>query len=158
MTTALPSTTQLQAFLYANIPACALLQVQVVAVSPTLILSLPHTLNHNHHHTIFGGSISLLATLAGWCQVHALCPSVQGNIVIASGTTDYLRPAKYDLFAQVMPLSSDEMLSVEQSLAKKNRAKIPLSVQLFSADNLKNACNSPNQVGKFAGKYMAIMP
>lgn len=158
MPTSLPTTAELQNFLYSNIPACALLQVQAVAISPTIVLQLPHAINQNHHHTIFGGSTSLLATLAGWCQVYTLCPTVHGNIVISSGKTDYLRPANYDLYAQVLPLSLDEILAAEQSLAKKNRAKICLTVQLFSAENLEQACIPANKVGEFHGIYVAIMP
>ena len=58
-------------------------------------LSAPFAPNVNHHGTVFGGSISALATLAGW--VHAFVAlrdlDPKPDLVVASSQIEYLRPA-----------------------------------------------------------------
>ncbi|WP_435931724.1 YiiD C-terminal domain-containing protein [Moraxella bovoculi] len=61
------------------------------------LLLLPYQGNTNHHQTMFGGNLSLAATLAGWAIAYENVPKVDGNIVIKSSQMRYPAPAPSDV-------------------------------------------------------------
>lgn len=139
---------ELQAFLYHNIPAAAALKLQVQESSRERVaLSAPFAANCNHHHTVFGGSISLAATLCGWSLVHVRYPEYHGKIVIQDGHTRYLQPATGDLSAVCEAEHPAAWAKCSDMLAKRGKGKIDVQCRLYSNGILAAA---------FDGRYVVL--
>ncbi len=139
---------QLQTFLHQNIPAAALLELAVSESSPDRVaLTAPFAPNQNHHHTIFGGSIALAATLCGWSLVHVRYPEYHGKIVIQEGHTRYLKPAVGDLLAVCEAGDEAAWAKCSDMLAKRGKGKIDLVCRLYSAGAL---------AAEFNGRYVVL--
>lgn len=137
---------ELQTFLYQNIPAARTLGIEVAECTPQAItLFMPHHLNLNHKNTVFGGSIALGATLCGWCAVHNNCPEAMGNIVIQTGETRYLRPATGNLLIRTQTENNPIWHQLHTHLNTKGTAKITLKTEMYSQEHL---------VAVFNGKYV----
>lgn len=137
----------LQQFLHRHIPATAALQLSVAQTQPTVTILAPHAPNRNHKNTVFGGSIALAATACGWAFVHLLCPEAEGNIVIQTGSTDYLKPAKEDLRAETVLPDEEALAHFHHMLAERGKGKITLTVNVYSGNTL---------AAVFQGKYVAF--
>ncbi|MEL7244006.1 MAG: YiiD C-terminal domain-containing protein, partial [Cyanobacteria bacterium J06573_2] len=67
----LPSTSEVESYLHEHIPLSKSMEVKVKQVDENgITLTAPLTPNINHRSTVFGGSVSALAILAGWTLVH----------------------------------------------------------------------------------------
>lgn len=64
-------------------------------------VSVPLAKNFNHCGTAFGGSISTLAIVSAWSLVYcnAVKYDICGDVVIASNSVSYVRPANGDVYA-----------------------------------------------------------
>ena len=139
---------ELQSFLHQNIPASAALSLGVKESSPQrVVLSAPISANRNHHHTVFGGSISMLATLCGWSLVHLNYPEYRGKIVIQESRIRYTRPAPADLSAVCEKSCSDAWQECSKMLAERGKGKITVTCILFS---------NGIEVAHFEGKYVVL--
>lgn len=139
---------ELQSFLHQNIPASAALSLGVEESSPQrVVLSAPISANRNHHHTVFGGSISMLATLCGWSLVHLNYPEYRGKIVIQESRIRYTRPAPADLSAVCEKNDSDAWQECSKMLAERGKGKITVTCILFS---------NGIEVARFEGKYVVL--
>lgn len=86
---------ELRDYLREHIPLARCIAVDVLEPGPDrVILEAPLEPNTNHRSTAFGGSVSALATLAGWALVHGRLRSEgrEAQVVIQRGDVDYLRP------------------------------------------------------------------
>ncbi|MDO5638305.1 MAG: YiiD C-terminal domain-containing protein [Neisseria sp.] len=138
----------LQNFLYQNIPAAAALQLAVLESTPERVALLaPFAPNQNHHHTIFGGSIALAATLCGWSLVHVRHPECKGKIVIQEGHTRYLKPAEGDLTAICETADEAAWAKCAEMLARRGKGKIDLLCSLYSEGVL---------AAEFSGRYVVL--
>lgn len=139
---------ELQNFLHRNIPASAALSLTVTESSPARVALLaPIAVNRNHHQTVFGGSIAMLATLCGWSLVHLNYPEYNGKIVIQEGRTRYLKPAAGDLTAVCEAADPAAWAQCTKMLAERGKGKITLSCRLFSEGVL---------AAEFEGKYVVL--
>ena len=139
---------QLQAFLHQNIPAAAALKLAVHESSrERVVLQAPFAHNCNHHHTVFGGSIALAATLCGWSLVHLRYPEYHGKIVIQEGHTRYLKPAETDLTAICKAADEAAWAKCSDMLAKRGKGKIDLLCRLYGGDVL---------AAEFSGRYVVL--
>ncbi len=139
---------ELQTFLHQNIPASAALQLTVVdSRAEKVALLAPFAANCNHHHSVFGGSISLLATLCAWSLVHLNFPEYHGKIVIQEGSTRYLKPARGDLTAVCETENPEEWAECAKMLASRGKGKINVSCRLFSEGEV---------AAEFAGRYVVL--
>lgn len=138
-------TEELKNFLYASMPLCSAMGLEVVKAEPNhVILSAPLAANINHKKTAFGGSLHSLATLACFSLVHV---NVKGEIVIASSEIEYLAPVTADFQAECqMPdhLEWERFLKIFQ---KKGRARIQLVSRIWQGDLL---------CVKFRGTFVAF--
>ena len=142
------SPNELQAFLHQNIPASAALGIRVNESAPKqVILCAPIARNCNHHHTVFGGSIALLATLCGWSLVHLRYPESGGRIVIQESSIRYLKPAVADLSAVCTPDDAAAWAACTQALAQRGKGRITLACRLYSKGVL---------AAEFEGKYVVF--
>jgi len=93
-------TKQLESYLHQQIPASALLHIRVKSCSERKVeLLAPLHPNINHKNTVFGGSLSMLAILAGWSLVFMRLADTDNEIVIQQSRISYLRPAMTDVSA-----------------------------------------------------------
>ena len=99
------------------------------------MLRAPLAANANDHHTAFGGSVSALATLAGWGLLYLLLdrPDRQPDIVIQHGAIDYRRPITGDLEARALVPDEPTWWHFTQALRRKRRGRIVLRVTLDDA-------------------------
>ncbi len=126
----------LQALMHDAIPLARCMAVEVVrADAEGLVLRAPLSVNANDHHTAFGGSLSALATLAGWGLLYLLvdAPDQRPNIVIQRGTIDYRRPLATDLEAHAALPDDATWRRFTQALHRKGRARIVLRVTMGEA-------------------------
>lgn len=139
---------ELQNFLHRNIPASAALSLTVTESTPNRVALLaPIGINRNHHHTVFGGSTAMLATLCGWSLVRLNYPEYHGIIVIQEGSTRYLKPAAGDLTTVCEAGNPQPWAQCTKMLAERGKGKIAVSCALFS---------NGVQAAAFEGKYVVL--
>ncbi len=91
-----------QSYLHEHVPLTRQMQVRVTGCGPEGVrLAAPLSPNVNHVGTVFAGSASALAMLAGWTLVHARLAELpfETTLVIRRGRIDYDRPIDGDFEA-----------------------------------------------------------
>lgn len=141
---------ELTATLHALIPMTRAMGVEVtVLTADSLELAAPLALNRNHAGSAFAGSLSSLASVAGWAFLHQLLAGkrIRAELLLADGHIRYRRPVRNDLRATLtLPLPEQQQLLA--SLAEAGRARLQLSVDLGGEDGRPAAA--------FKGQYVAI--
>lgn len=118
-------------FLYRNIPLTRAMGVKVESSDPSqLVLTAPLEENHNHLGTAFGGSISTLATLAGYGLLWIYLKGHQAHIVIRRSSIDYRRPVRGNLRAICRAPDEAVLAAFEAAFRQKGKARIELQVTL----------------------------
>lgn len=115
-----------------QIPASSALNLSVISTDEVVKLRLPYQGNTNHHSTVFGGSLSLGATLAGWAVVHTHFSQAEGNIVIKDSTMRYLAPATGDVI--ITATLSDDPHQANLMLERFGKARINVQCTLSVGD------------------------
>ena len=144
-----------------RIPAVDTLGIQIFAGTPTL-LRLPMAGNTNHHGTVFGGSLSLFATLAGWVHAHECLPKAHGDIVIKKSQLRYLAPAKQDVWAIATSTPTD-ITKASNMLSRFGRGSLAVTCTLWCMD-AHDLVQSPSseqlqqgtQVAEFVADFVAM--
>jgi thioesterase domain-containing protein len=86
---------ELEQYLHEHIPLSRAMAVGVASIDEgTVILRAPLAPNINHQESVFGGSASALAILAGWSLLHVRlrAAGVASRLVIQRNTVDYEQP------------------------------------------------------------------
>jgi thioesterase domain-containing protein len=101
-----------------------------------LILFAPLAANINHKQTAFAGSLTGLATLAGWGRLWLLLREygIPGKIVIQDSTSSYRRPVESDFVAICQPLNSEKITKIVAALERHSKARVELNVEIHSDD------------------------
>ncbi len=145
-----PNIIEVERYLHEHIPLSKSMEVKVKQVDENgITLKAALLPNINHRSTVFGGSISALAILAGWTLVHTNLQdlSLSSRIVIQRNSTEYLQPIDGDFIA-VCPFPSEEVWQkFIKMLERKSKSRIELNVDVFG-DGVK--------AGSFTGVYVAI--
>jgi thioesterase domain-containing protein len=138
---------QLEQQLHQHFPPTRSLNIRIQqATAQETAVSADFASNKNWHNTVFGGSISLVATTCAWLLVHVNFPGCKGNIVIRQSHIRFLAPARGDLSAICRAERQDDWQNCEEMLARFGRGNINVDCQLFS-DNML--------VAKFSGEFVA---
>ncbi|HSC79768.1 MAG TPA: YiiD C-terminal domain-containing protein [Chitinolyticbacter sp.] len=127
-------------------PMLAAMQLQVVGDASAWQLQAPFLPNRNDHGTAFGGSLAMLAIIAGWMQA-ALLAGDGCDVVIQSSSFDFLAPLRSDLHASVQRVPEDDVQRYARALARGRPARLAVPVLLLAADG--------GVVGRFVGRYVA---
>lgn len=150
MSTLLPTTSDLEAYLHEHIPLSAAMAVRVDRVDADAVaLWAPLAPNINHRDTVFGGSASALAILAAWSLVHAKL-TAQGRscrIVIQRNEIDYDAPLVGDFSAVARLAHHDAWERFVRVLDRRGRSRIAVTCTLTSEGIVG---------GRFAGSFVAI--
>jgi thioesterase domain-containing protein len=142
---------EITAYLHRHIPMSAHLGVTVRGCDQAGVeLAAPLAANINHRSTVFGGSASAVAILAGWTWLHFALrdAGLPCRVVIQRNTMEYTLPIDGDFTAECpgMPVAAwDKFLG---TLRRHRRARTELAAVL----KLKEA-----PVARFAGEYVAVV-
>ena len=120
----------LERTLHTEIPLTRAMGVTVAQFDATgLTLRAPLEPNINHKSTAFGGSLAILATLAGWGLLQLLLrehPPVA--VVIQESSVQHLRPVAEDMQAICSMPQTGELEKFLRMLTRKGMARIELEV------------------------------
>jgi thioesterase domain-containing protein len=104
----------------------------------TLQLSAPLAANVNDKGTGFAGSLTALATLAGWSltTLYARDLGEEVNVVAAESHVRYLLPVTADFTAQVSLPDRSLCERFHERLQSRGKASLPLTIQIFQEAEL----------------------
>src|ERR1700761_3699561 len=123
-------TTEMEAYLYSNIPLSAAMGVRVKVATPErVLLWAPLGPNINHHQTVFGGSGVVLATLASWTLLHLRLKHARfdAQLVIQRSSMKYERPIPGDFQAVCRFADETAWRRFGTTLERRGRARITLN-------------------------------
>lgn len=143
---------ELRACLHREIPLSRSMGVRVLEPGPGRVtLEAPLEPNTNHRATAFGGSVSTLATLAGWSLVHGRLRAGrhEAHVVIQRGSTDYLRPITSSFQATCDDVGPDAWDRLLRTMHRSGMGRIHVAVDVTAEDRV---------VARFEGAYVALTP
>ena len=144
------SALELQRYLHQHLPLTQAMGVTVISVHEDEVrLQAPLAPNINHHATVFGGSASALAILAGWSLLHTrlVAAGVPARLVIQRNTMEYERPIAGTFSARAGFESGTSWAEFETLLRRRGRARITVPVVLEYAAAI---------AGRFSGQFVAL--
>jgi thioesterase domain-containing protein len=140
----------LEQYLHDHIPLSKAMRVTCRSATPTsVVLEAPLEPNINHQETVFGGSASALAILAGWSLLHVRLAEAGGGckLVIQRNAIEYLRPIT-GAFTAVSGLEEPERWPYFlRMLERKGTARASVAAELLHAGQV---------AGQFTGEFVAI--
>lgn len=118
-------------FFYRKIPITRAMGVRVAAYDGNqLQLVAPLALNHNHLGTAFGGSLSAIATLAGYGLLWLELRDRECHVVIRKSALSFRRPVRSEIVAICRRPGQEALLAFKTALAEHNKARISLDVTI----------------------------
>lgn len=143
---------ELTNYLHRHIPLSAALGVSVHSANASeVVLGAPFGPNINHRCTVFGGSLSALAILAGWSWLRVFtdrgAEESVPTLVIQSQKMEFLAPAAGAFEAVCRAPTSEVRGRFCRSLEKYRRARLNLAVEVTSAGV---------SVARFEGEFVAL--
>jgi thioesterase domain-containing protein len=143
---------ELEQYLHSHIPLTKAMAVAVHSVSEeAVILTAPLAPNTNHRDTVFGGSASALALLAGWSLLHVRLEALgtPNRLVIQRSTMDYDEPIAGAFTARASLAQPLEWPRFMAMLARRGRARLEVCAVLEHAGRV---------AGRFTGEFVALRP
>lgn len=138
-------------YLHQQIPLSRAMGVRVESWDgETLCLTAPAALNHNHLGTAFGGSLSALATLAGYALLWLELQSRGSHIVIRGSSISHTRPVHGELRAVCRRPAEEVVADFKSKFARSGKARLRLAVTIGTGDG-----DGGNGV-EFEGEYVAL--
>lgn len=139
-----------EAYLHEHIPLSQAMAVRVLACDEKGVrLVAPLAPNVNHRGTVFGGSASALAMLAGWALLHARIADLPGDtrLVIRRNTMEYDKPIDGDVEAWCASPGEYTLSQFDAALADRGKARVELGVDVQTAGR---------SAATFRGVYVAV--
>ena len=125
------SPAEITSYLHKNIPLTAAMGVEVESRDASgLVLVAPLEPNHNHLGTAFGGSLSAIATLAGYGVVWLALGDPDAHVVVGDGTLRFRRPVTKTIRAICRPSSSEVMPHFREEFTRNGRGRLKLQVTI----------------------------
>lgn len=141
---------ELEQYLHEHIPLSRAMAVGVASIDEgTLILRAPLAPNINHQESVFGGSASALAILAGWSLLHMRlrAAGVASRLVIQRNTVEYEQPITGAFTARAWLEQPERWGQFTTMLMRKGKGRIAVSAVLEQAGG---------QAGRFRGEFVAL--
>jgi thioesterase domain-containing protein len=137
-----------EAFLHEQIPLTRAMAVAVRSWDGReLHLTAPLGPNHNHLGTAFGGSLSALATLAGYSLLWLLLGSREAHIVIRESKIRYRRPVRGELHAVCRHPGETAWAAFAEQFGGTGKASLTLAAQIVEAGEV---------CVEFSGEFVAL--
>ena len=141
---------ELAQYLRDHIPLSNAMGVSVLQVAEdSVTLQAPLAPNINHRHTVFGGSASALAILAGWALLHVRLRSagMADRLVIQRNVMEYEHPITGTFTARASLEHPHRWKQFTSMLMRKGKARITVLAVLEHLDRV---------VGRFSGQFVAF--
>jgi thioesterase domain-containing protein len=139
---------EIEAYFHAQIPITQAMGVRVEAYDGRqLSLTAPLALNHNHLGTAFGGSLSAVATLAGYGWLWLELNDRTAHVVIRESTISYRRPVRGEIRAICRRPNEEAANVFKAEFAQKGKSRIRLNVTIEEKGVVAS---------EFAGTFVAI--
>jgi thioesterase domain-containing protein len=119
--------------MHERIPLSQAMQVKIVqATEESVTLAAPLAPNINHRQTVFGGSASAVALLAGWALLFLRLrhERLDGYIVVRRSVMNYERPMLVEFTGSAALAAGATWDQFSVALKQKGRARVTLSVVL----------------------------
>ena len=101
-----------------------------------LLLTAPLEPNHNHLGTAFGGSLSALATLAGYSLLWLLLGDREAHVVIRESSMRYRHPVQGELQAVCRHPGEEAWRLFQEQFASSGKARLTLRVAVIEDDRV----------------------
>jgi thioesterase domain-containing protein len=140
----------LERYLHEHIPLSKAMQVAVVSVDADgVTLRAPLAPNINHQDTVFGGSASAVAILAGWSLLHTRLAGagLSSRLVIQRNSVNYDLPIAGPFTARAFIRTPAAWESFVVMLGRKGRARLTVSC-ILEYDG--------RSAGRFEGGFVAL--
>jgi len=140
----------LERYIHEHIPLSHAMGVSVLSVAAdAVVLQAPLAPNINHRQTVFGGSASALAILAGWALVHVRLRSagMAERLVIQRNTMEYQHPIRGQFTARAVLAQPDRWKPFLAMLARKGKARVSVLAVLEEMDRV---------AASFSGEFVAF--
>jgi thioesterase domain-containing protein len=119
-------------YLHAQIPLTRAMEVRVVQHDAAqLVLTAPLAPNHNHLGTAFGGSLSALATLAGYALLWLELRDNTAHVVIRRSSLQFHRPVRGELRAHCRAPDPAILTVFRETFTRKGKARLELRVEII---------------------------
>lgn len=141
---------ELERYMHAHIPLSKAMAIAVASIeSDAVVLTAPLEPNTNHRDTVFAGSASAVAILAGWSLVHVRlrAEGIGNRLVLQRNSMEYLKPIAGQFTARSSLEQPERWRQFSAMLIRKGRARVGVLAVLEQAGQL---------VGKFAGDFVAL--
>lgn len=143
---------ELAEYMYARIPLSRAMQVTILEANAERVkLAAPLAPNINHRQTVFGGSASAVALLAGWALLFLRLrhEGFEGYIVVRRNTMSYERPMPVDFTATATIAPDSTWAQFADALKRKGRARVMIQV-LLECENERTAM--------LEGEFVVVTP
>jgi len=143
---------EFQAYIEDKIPLVGKAGFKVTELGPErVVVRGDFDENRNHHNTVFGGSISVILTLASWALVQERMNRIDpdARIVIARQSIDYLRPAVGDFTGECNAPGNDAWKSFLDSYRHKGAGRIMIEAGLMQEGKI---------CARFEGEFHVSLP
>ena len=138
----------LEKYLHEQIPASSKLEISVKNCSDTQVeLVAPLSTNLNHKNTAFGGSLSVIAILAGWSIVFLRLQGTKNEIVIQESSISYLKAVKGDFSAISTYEDSPKWVKFTNSFSRHAKGRVLVLSNVYCRGEI---------VAKHKGLYVAF--
>jgi thioesterase domain-containing protein len=135
-------------FLHEKIPITLAMGVRVESYeNGRFVITAPIAKNHNHLQTAFGGSLSAMATLAGYGFLWLALSDPEVHVVIKDSAIQFRRPVRGDIRAICGQVDPHEMEKFKSDFERKGKARISLRVQIVEKDEI---------AVEFQGTFVAV--
>ena len=115
--------------------------------SEKLVLTAPLAANHNHLGTAFGGSLSAIATLAGYGFIWLELGDRESHVVIRDSSLNFRRPVTGEIRAICHRPEESALVEFRKQFQATGKARIQLSVVIEEEGLI---------AVEFSGTYVAL--
>ena len=124
-------------FLQAKIPITVAMGVRVESFDlEKLVITAPLDVNHNHLGTAFGGSLSAIATLAGYSLLWLELGDRDSHVVVKSSSIQYRHPVRGEIRAVAKRLDPAVLSRFETKFTKTGKAGLEIAVTIEEDDRV----------------------
>ena len=146
--------TRLENLIAENIPVTQHLHFRIrIDENHLPVLEVPLEPNVNHLGTAFGGSLSMLCTISGWCCMYLLLENfkLKADILIQKSKMIFLAPVENDFFVTCELPDQPKVDVFARTFRRFGKSRIPITC--FVHEN-----NLSKTAAQFRGVYAAIAP
>ncbi len=147
----LPQTpAEIENYLHEKIPLTRWMGVRVgFGPAGELVVSAPEAVNHNHLGTIFGGSLSALATVAGYTFLWLKLGDADAHVVIQEGHAVFHQPVTGEFHARVHEPDAAAWETFQRQYLRRGKGRMTLSVEVTGENGAKGM--------GFRGVFVALL-